>query len=183
LARAVRREARIAIMHHWGVSHGTVRKWRRALGVSRVNVGTHAVTRKIALSRDDDRLERARAKSKRPKGLRKLSKSLKGRVPSAQTLKGALRAAKGPRSAAWKQKMSAYWRRRGHPAGAPGIALLDEAGRRTARYGDGCCGSADHRTVVGSGVLPPGEAARCSVPTPTQAASPQVMNLATSVQP
>src|SRR4051794_2711469 len=71
-----------------------VGKWRRAFGVPRVNEGTHALTGEIATSRDDDWLERAWAKSKRPKALRKLSKTLKGRVPSARTLQGALRAAK-----------------------------------------------------------------------------------------
>jgi len=69
-----------AITHHWCVSHTTVGKWRRALGVPRANDGTHALTSKISRSRDDDRLERARANSKRPKALRKMPQSLKGRV-------------------------------------------------------------------------------------------------------
>src|SRR5262245_12945083 len=33
LARAVRREAAVAIMHWWGVSQDAVQHWRRALGV------------------------------------------------------------------------------------------------------------------------------------------------------
>src|SRR5260370_12875329 len=36
LARAVRTEA-AAVCHWWGVSHGVVVRWRKALGVNRVN--------------------------------------------------------------------------------------------------------------------------------------------------
>jgi hypothetical protein len=119
LVRAIRREAAIAVASHWGVSKGTIKLWRQALGVPEKNEGTFALKREIALSRTDDRIERARANSKLPKALRKLSKSLKGRVQSAATIEGVRRAAKRPRSEAWKQKLSAYWRRRGHPPGHP----------------------------------------------------------------
>jgi hypothetical protein len=119
LLRAVRREAAIAVAHHWGVCKGTVRRWRRALDVPPSNEGTHELTRQIALSRDGNQLERARAKAKLPKALKKLSESLKGRVQSPATLAALLKAAKGPRTVAWKQKMSEYWRRRGHPPGHP----------------------------------------------------------------
>lgn len=81
--------------------------------------GTHALKREIALSRTDDRLERARANSKQPKALRKMSRSLKGRVQSTNTIEAVRRAARRPRSKAWKKKMAAYWRRRGHPPGHP----------------------------------------------------------------
>jgi hypothetical protein len=117
LVRAVKREAAIAVAHHWSVSVNTVKRWRRALGVPRTNDGTHELTRKIAFSRDDDRLPRARVNSKLLEALKKLSRSLKGRVQSPKTLAALLAAAKRPRTEAWKQKMSAYWRRRGHPPG------------------------------------------------------------------
>jgi len=37
LVRAIRRESAEAIMHWWGVSHGPVARWRKALGADRVN--------------------------------------------------------------------------------------------------------------------------------------------------
>lgn len=40
LEKAVRRESAAAVAYWWGVSCTTVRRWRRALGVSRFNAGT-----------------------------------------------------------------------------------------------------------------------------------------------
>src|SRR5262245_36378099 len=39
LARAVRREGSAAVQHWWGVCPCVVQKWRRALGVPRMNEG------------------------------------------------------------------------------------------------------------------------------------------------
>jgi hypothetical protein len=46
LARAVRTEAAAAVCFWWGVSHGVVQRWRRALGVNRLN---NARTRQLML--------------------------------------------------------------------------------------------------------------------------------------
>jgi transposase-like protein len=62
--KAVRREAEVAVAHHFGVHKSTVRSWRRALGVGRVTEGTHRLASAIADARTDDRLARARANSK-----------------------------------------------------------------------------------------------------------------------
>jgi hypothetical protein len=44
LARAVRRESALAVMHWWGVSNVTVIRWRKALGVNRKNnAGSYAL--------------------------------------------------------------------------------------------------------------------------------------------
>src|SRR4051794_34410080 len=40
LARAVRSESALAVRYWWGVSEGTVWRWRRALGVGRLNEGS-----------------------------------------------------------------------------------------------------------------------------------------------
>jgi len=55
--------------------------------------------------------------SKLPKALAKASAKLKGGVVPAHVIEAGRRAAKRPRSAAWKQKMAEYWRNRGHPPG------------------------------------------------------------------
>jgi hypothetical protein len=64
-------------------------------------------------------LERARINSKKPAALAKTSAKLKGRVIPPQVIDAVRKAAKRPRSAEWEKKMSAYWRRRGHPPGHP----------------------------------------------------------------
>jgi hypothetical protein len=48
LVRAVRTESVEGIVHHWGVSRWTVRRWRHALGVPRYNPGTMALWRSLA---------------------------------------------------------------------------------------------------------------------------------------
>src|SRR5262249_19222768 len=48
LARAVRNESALAIMHWWGVTHGSVTRWRRALGVKRLDTpGTIRLRREV----------------------------------------------------------------------------------------------------------------------------------------
>jgi hypothetical protein len=48
LARAVRHESATAIMYWWGVGHGTVRWWRRTLGVKRPDPeGTRRLLREV----------------------------------------------------------------------------------------------------------------------------------------
>jgi hypothetical protein len=66
LVKAIRRESRPAVAHHFGVSVSTVRARRRALNVPAYNEGTRARFRTIAAERTDDRLERARVNSKKP---------------------------------------------------------------------------------------------------------------------
>jgi len=119
LVKAVRCESELAVAHHFGVSVSTAKMWRRMLGVPRVTEGSHRLWHDIATTRTDNRIERARWNSKQPTALAKLSASLKGRIQSPSTIAAVSKAAKRPRSAAWKAKMAAYWRQRGHPVGNP----------------------------------------------------------------
>jgi len=119
LVKAVRCESKPAIAHHFGVSVSTVRKWRRALNVPPYNEGTRARFRQISNERTDDRLDRARRNSRTPGALAKLSAKLKGRIIPPHVIEAVRKAAKRPRSSAWKAKMVAYWRNRGHPVGHP----------------------------------------------------------------
>ena len=115
LVTAVKRESSQAVIHHFGVSRGTVSGWRRALGVPRKNEGSHQLWREISILRPDDRLARARRNSKTPKALAKASAKLKGRTIPPHVIEAVREAVKRPRSPAWKKKMAAYWRKRGHP--------------------------------------------------------------------
>src|SRR6266446_3512719 len=45
LVRAVKKESAQAVAYHWGVSIGTVVRWRRALGVPMLNAGTRRLLR------------------------------------------------------------------------------------------------------------------------------------------
>jgi hypothetical protein len=40
LVKAVRRESEVAVAHWWGVTAQTVRVWRKALGVPKMNEGS-----------------------------------------------------------------------------------------------------------------------------------------------
>ena len=119
LVKAVRRESKPAVAHQFGVSQGTVRAWRRALGVPPSTEGTYQLERSNALHRKDDRIERARKNSKTPEALAKISASLRGRIPPPSVIEAARKAARRPRSEGWKQKMAALWRERGHPPAHP----------------------------------------------------------------
>ena len=119
LVKAVKRESSQAVMHHFGVASATVWRWRQALGVPRSNEGSHRLWREISISRTDDRLALARRNSKTPKALAKASASLKGRIQHPNTMAAVRKAARRPRSAAWKEKMAAFWRKKGHPPGHP----------------------------------------------------------------
>jgi hypothetical protein len=114
LVRAVKREALIAVAHHWGVSGSTVGKWRKALSVPRWNVGSTELAREWEASRDDDRLVRARENSKSQEARSKLSKTLQGKSPHPAVMAAAAKAAKRPRSAVWCKKISRLWKERGH---------------------------------------------------------------------
>jgi hypothetical protein len=75
LVRAVKYEALIAVAHHWGVSQTTVWKWRVALGVERWNEGSTQLMRDWESNRGDNRLARARASSRKPESLSRMSAS------------------------------------------------------------------------------------------------------------
>jgi hypothetical protein len=135
LVKAVKCESAIAVAHHFGVSTQTVKSWRKALGMPRANEGSAQFWNRIAGAREDDRLERARRNSKRPAALAKASAKLKGRIIPQHVIEAVRKAAKRPRSAAWKAKMSAYWRQRGHPPGHPESKFLNRGGRSVVRNG------------------------------------------------
>jgi hypothetical protein len=119
LSKAIKRESRAAIMHHFGVGREMVRRWRRMLGVPWWPEGSRRLGGRIADTRTDDRFERARINSRTPEALAKTSAKLKGRIIPPHVVEAVREAARRPRSEVWKKKMAAYWRRRGHPPGHP----------------------------------------------------------------
>jgi hypothetical protein len=98
LVRAVRCESRLAVAHHWGVSVFVVTKWRRTLGVERLNEGSLRIAR-IAVAG-------ARVASKKPKALAKLRASKRGKPAHPNTRAALLRTAQAPRVEKWRRALS-----------------------------------------------------------------------------
>lgn len=93
LIRAVQMESAIAVAHNWGISRSTVCIWRRELGVPKWNPGT-------------TRLSKVH-----------MSAAKRGRPALPQFRAAALRAARRPKSEAWKRQLSARLRKEWAPGG------------------------------------------------------------------
>ena len=80
LARAVRREAGIAVAFHWGVTSQLVSAWRKALDVGRMTPGSHELFSKHG--KEQEHLggpEAARAKARDPDRCRKIAEAHRGK--------------------------------------------------------------------------------------------------------
>jgi hypothetical protein len=113
LAKAVEREAGSAVAFWWGVRPDTVSRWRKALGVPRSNKGSHALWSANAhkpwavAAR-----KKARAASKTPRALAKLSAAMQGRRSPAHVIEAVRRAHLGTtHTAESRRKMSETHRR------------------------------------------------------------------------
>lgn len=112
LIEAVRRESVSAVVHWWGVSTTTVRKWRRLLGVPRMNEGTIRLHREAIPDRfNDETQEKSRQALKNPETRAKMSASRKGKPIHPNSRKAASEACRRPRSEEWKAQMSERLRR------------------------------------------------------------------------
>jgi hypothetical protein len=88
LIKAVKKEAPIALCFWWGVTSGTVTKWRKALGVELSNPGTHVLRQAIG---HDPRVvegrKKAYAKARYPVRCAKISAAQKWHAVSAKVRK------------------------------------------------------------------------------------------------
>ena len=96
LVRALTDESALAVAHHWGVCHGTITNWRRALGLKGLNAGSHRM------------MEIGVELARRPEGRAKISAANKGRVLSRMHKNHLFAAMK----AGWKKRFEA--RRNGY---------------------------------------------------------------------
>jgi hypothetical protein len=85
LAEAVRRESAEAVMHCCGVSHQTVRTWRRALHVPRDNEGSTQLMREATAAHLPAAREAARPMLSSPERRQKISEANRGRVLSEES--------------------------------------------------------------------------------------------------
>jgi hypothetical protein len=135
LAKAVRREAAIAVMHWWGVGPAAVNKWRRALGVPRWSEGD--LLRKAAFGRSPaarKSLTAMWAKAQDPVRIAKIAAARLGKPRPPEVVEGMRQRMLGQKlSAETRAKMSASHRARGTrppAAGRPFTSEEDEAIRK-----------------------------------------------------
>jgi transposase-like protein len=114
LIRAVQTESETAIAHNWGVNKDTVRKWRRALNVGRMTVGTTQVFRTLFESRIPEEVaEKGRKRSRSKKSREKMIASKTGKPMHDNTRKALLIAVQKPKSDAHREAMSQAHKGRG----------------------------------------------------------------------
>ena len=108
LAKAVRNESNQAVCHWWGLTPQTISKWRKALGVKRINAGTFATKSEYAQEPWAVKARRkAVSKARDPERVAKIAASRRGK-PLAASVRAALRKANLGKKAseATRQKMS-----------------------------------------------------------------------------
>lgn len=118
LVRAVRKEAAIAIAHHWGTTWRTVRVWRRALGVDRMTEGSLDLARELGRPEIAALSTIGNAASLQPNSRKKRdeshSRSMRGRKPKAETIQAIRnrwrRMTSEERSMLARQRNDARWR-------------------------------------------------------------------------
>lgn len=107
LIRAVMMESSAAIQHHWGVSEGTVWKWRQALGVGRVTPGTRDRLR-TETGVPEDAAARGREAAMTPEARARMAASKTGQPAHPNVKAALLRAAKSPKPAGWGARANAW---------------------------------------------------------------------------
>ncbi|WP_288949533.1 hypothetical protein [uncultured Paracoccus sp.] len=107
LIRAVMMESSAAVQHHWGVSEGTVWKWRQALGVGRVTPGTR-YRLQTETGVPPEAAARGREAAKSPEARARLSASKTGKPAHPNTKSALLRAAKSPKPAGWGRRANQW---------------------------------------------------------------------------
>ncbi len=110
LVTAVRRESALAICHHFGVSNGTVSKWRNALGVDRQNnAGTQRLYRElIGVKLPDEKAARGREAASLPEAKSRAAVVRKGVPAHPNTRAALLAAAKAPKPKGWGKRANQW---------------------------------------------------------------------------
>ena len=127
LAKAVRREANLAVSHWWGTEAKTVTKWRKALNVAPINDGTYGLKSAHGEDRIEDALPAAWAKARDPERRRRIGEARRGKPCPPHVVEAMRRGRLGkPHSEEARRKMSAAQRRRGAWPPAAGEPWTDD---------------------------------------------------------
>lgn len=110
LLQAVRSESSIAVQHWFGVGPVTVYKWRKALGVGRMDSpGTVKLYQDLYPSKLPDQVAaRGRKASKTPEALAKQAAAVRGRSAHPNTLAALHQARIAPKPAGWGSRANAW---------------------------------------------------------------------------
>jgi len=162
LAKAVQREANLAVCHWWGITGQTVTKWRKALGVDRTEGTTKLFRANAAEEGCRLGLKKAQAKARDPERCAKIAAARRGRKMPKALFRKLVALRKGSRmSDEARRKMSEAQRRRGArppKAGVPWTAQEDgwlrtlptaEVVRRTGRTKMAVYNRRCHRELAG----------------------------------
>ncbi|MGP0064553.1 MAG: hypothetical protein ACLQGP_13270 [Isosphaeraceae bacterium] len=107
LIRAVRVESVIAVSHHWGVSTKTVWKWRRALGVPSMTLGSRRLRIDYAVETLTPEVRAAAREAMGSAEVRAKLSAMRAGRPQHPNLRAAAReVARRPKSEAWKRGQS-----------------------------------------------------------------------------
>jgi hypothetical protein len=107
LIRAVQTESSQGVAFHWGVKHGLVWRWRRALNVAPMTNGSRRLRIEYAVETLTPEVRaKAREAMHSTEVREKLSALRKGQRPHPNMLAAALEAVKRPKSEKWKQGQS-----------------------------------------------------------------------------
>lgn len=127
LAKAVRREAAVAVRYWWGVSGSTILKWRRALGI-RLTEGDRALRREY-MTPAHNRLmtTAATAVAALPERRRKIAESRLGKSPSSTVIAKLRKANLGKKlPETVRKRMSQSHLARGTQAPAAGVPWSED---------------------------------------------------------
>lgn len=107
LILAVAIESSAAVQHYWGVSEGTVWRWRQILGVPRV---THGTRQRLAEKTGvpDEAAARGRAAAARPEAIAKMASARHGQPAHPNTAKALREAAAKPKPEDWGKRANAW---------------------------------------------------------------------------
>ncbi|GGW23915.1 hypothetical protein GCM10011452_09080 [Gemmobacter lanyuensis] len=109
LIRAVQTESSAAVQHHWGVSMGTVWRWRQALGVGRITDGTRKLLANVT-GPPAEAAARGREAASAPAARAKMASTKRGRAAHPETAKALREAAKRPKPEGWGARANAWMR-------------------------------------------------------------------------
>jgi hypothetical protein len=157
LARAVRREAELAVAHWWGIGLWSVWQWRKALGIGATTKGTSRLRREHFKEPWADQMrKKAWAKVGDPERRAKIAEAKRGKPRPPHVGEAVAAAHRGKRaSEATRRKMSASHKRRGTrppKAARPWTAEEDAlAARCRRRKCPGGRGGRSRRSTTGGG--------------------------------
>lgn len=100
-------ESSAAVQYHWGVGPVTVWRWRQALGVDRITVGTRERLRSET-GAPPEAAARGREAAAAPDAIERMATSKRGKPMHPNTRAALLAAAKAPKPEGWGERANRW---------------------------------------------------------------------------